>query len=135
MGTRSLTIINDGDNNDEEICTMYKQYDGYLDGHGQDLIDFCKPFEIVNGFGRSENKQANGAGCFAAQLIAHFKTAIGNVYIYPANTKDVGEDYIYSLSIKSYSPIRLTVSSFGNIIFDDDITNWNLEEIERNIED
>lgn len=39
MGTRSLTVFID-EHNDKEIVVMYRQMDGYPEGHGQDLVDF-----------------------------------------------------------------------------------------------
>jgi hypothetical protein len=51
--------------------------DGYPDGHGQELADFLDGFKIVNGISTEDRdfpKVANGMGCLAAQVIAHFKT-------------------------------------------------------------
>ena len=39
MGTRSLTTFID-DHTEEEIVVMYRQYDGYPEGHGRDLVNF-----------------------------------------------------------------------------------------------
>lgn len=87
MGTRSLTFVNDGE---IRLVCFYRQFDGYPSGHGKDLAEFLKPFTIVNGFssGMKEGTHANGAGCLAAQLIKHFKTDIGGIYIQPPNCKD-----------------------------------------------
>ena len=35
--------------------------------------------------------------CLAAQVIAHFKSAAGNVYLMAAGTRDIGEEFIYTL--------------------------------------
>ena len=35
MGTRNLTIIKNEEG--QEILVMYRQYDGFFDGHGQEL--------------------------------------------------------------------------------------------------
>ena len=77
MGTRSSTTIHDGDT---PLVNIYRQYDGYPSGHGQELVDFLKGIEIVNGIGMGEpaKQQANGAGCLAAQIITHFKSTIIN---------------------------------------------------------
>ena len=98
MGTRSLTVLEMEDGT--EIAVMYRQYDGYPEGHGQELKEFLAGFEIVNGFGCGDDqpiKQANGMDCLAAQIIAHFKTDIGNIYLMPAGTRDAGEEYIYTV--------------------------------------
>lgn len=92
MGTRSLTIIKD---EEKEIVVIYRQFDGYPEGHGTELADFLSGFTIVNGYGEVRGKMANGAGCLAAQLVQHLKDGIGNIYLHPAGTRDCWEDYIY----------------------------------------
>lgn len=100
MGTRSLTIILD--ENALEICVLYRQYDGYPTGHGTELKEFLKGFTVVNGYGSDDlTKTANGMGCLAAQLVAHFKSGIGGFYLYPADTRDCGEEYVYTVYKKS----------------------------------
>jgi hypothetical protein len=97
MGTRSLTKVFD---QSEELVCMYRQYDGYPSGHGKELADFLTNIKIVNGISIAETSRiANGMGCLAAQIIAHFKNGVGNIYIYPPKTKDVWEDYEYHISI------------------------------------
>ena len=96
MGTRSLTVFND--EGGTEICVLYRQMDGYPTGHGTDLKGFLDGFEVVNGIGADlPEKCANGMGCLAAQVIAHFKQGIGNFYLHPAGTRDCGEEYIYTV--------------------------------------
>lgn len=92
MGTRCLTVVND-DNGKEIIC-LYRQYDGYPDGHGRELKAYLAPFSISNGI---RSGCFNGMECLAASLVAHFKTAPGGFYLYPAGTRDVGEEYIYTV--------------------------------------
>lgn len=97
MSTRSITVFNDEEN--KEICVMYRQMDGYPEGHGKELKDFLKDNVIVNGIG-GEKKAFNGMGCLTASVIAHFKKGIGGFYIYPAGTRDIGEEYIYTITGK-----------------------------------
>ena len=104
MGTRSLTYIEENygpedENNGENILCMYRQYDGYMDGHGHDLAHFLEDFNIVNGLGLRDDKirVANGMGCLAAQLIAHFKDSPGNIYIHHPDSKDCGEEFTYTI--------------------------------------
>ena len=102
MGTRSLTYIEDQyeDFNDNNIICMYRQYDGYLSGHGKELAEFLQDFTVVNGYNmHTAARSANGMSCLAAQLVAHFKDGIGNIYLYPTNTSDVGEEFIYTISL------------------------------------
>jgi len=98
MGTRCLTRILDEE--DREIVTIYRQFDGYPSGHGAELKRFCKRMRIVCGIRDREAKnQANGPGCFAAQLVTSLKrrNRVGNIYLYRPGTKDVGEEYIYTI--------------------------------------
>lgn len=52
---------------------MYRQYDGYPSGHGQELADYLKTFRITNGISGDPINTANGMACLAAQIVAHFK--------------------------------------------------------------
>ena len=94
MGTRSLTFVYD---DKEPMINMYRQFDGYPSGHGSELAIFLNSFDaIVNGISVGDTRRiANGMGCLAAQLIAHFKIDAGGFYIYPVTAKDCGQDYEY----------------------------------------
>jgi hypothetical protein len=114
MGTRSLTRViehfasDKGDVASTLVC-MYRQMDGYPSGHGADLAEFLKGMKIVNGIGASNPKKiANGAGCLAAQLVAHFKDGPGSIYLYPADTTDAGQDYEYDIHISHNDGIGVT---------------------------
>jgi hypothetical protein len=80
---------------------MYRQYDGYPSGHGQELAEFITGGKVVNGLGvDNKEKVFNGAGCFAAQMISHFKgDSAGGFYIYSNSAKDVGEEYEYHVLV------------------------------------
>jgi hypothetical protein len=96
MGTRSLTqVYDDG----KAVVCMYRQFDGYPTGHGAELAGFLNQFAaITNGIAVDETRMtANGMGCLAAQLIAHFKTEAGGFYLYPIGTEDVGEEFDYHI--------------------------------------
>lgn len=97
MGTRSLTVFKDGA---KEIAVMYRQFDGYITGHGLELAEFLKPMRLVNGFGSTDRAGtvANGMGCLAAQIIAHFKgkqEEPGGFYLHPAGTRQCDDEFIY----------------------------------------
>ena len=97
MGTRAVTIIKN--ENGDDICNLYRQYDGYPECHGKELVEFLRDIVIVNGLGASEaEKIANGMGCLAAQIIAHFKDTPGGFYLYPVTQADQGQDYTYIVS-------------------------------------
>ncbi len=108
MGTRSLTVVMDGK---DEIMLLYRQLDGYPTGHGQDLKDFLAPFKICNGFGteQSKGKWANGMGCLAAQIVAHFKDGIGQFYLYKPGARGFDEEYIYTVQENKNHTLDLEV--------------------------
>ena len=96
MGTPSLTRICDEDG--DAICAMYGTFDGNISDHGMELAKFMDGFQIMHGLPLgASGKIANGAGCFAAQLIAHFKTEPGGFYI--TSTDHEEEDYIYDITV------------------------------------
>jgi hypothetical protein len=92
MGTRSLTFVYDGE---KPIINMYRQFDGYPEGHGQELAEFLLSGEMVNGYSSKTEKQFNGMGCLAAQMIAEFKNGVGGFYIHAVTDKDCWQDYEY----------------------------------------
>ena len=98
MGTRSLTFVYDEDG--RKIINMYRQYDGYPSGHGKDLAEFLEPITMVNGIGVTEAVIANGPGCLAAQLVAHFKDGPGGIYLEPVSQTSCGQDYEYHVKPK-----------------------------------
>jgi hypothetical protein len=93
MGTRSLTYVFD-DNYDAIVC-MYRQFDGYPEGHGADLVEFLSG-NLVNGIDDNKN-DFNGMGCLAASLVAKMKEGAGGIYIYSVDTKECGQDYEYHI--------------------------------------
>ena len=121
MGTRSTTTIYE---NGEPLLTFYRQMDGYPSGHGQELVDFLKGIEMVNGIQMGGDppklQQANGAGCLAAQILTHFKTGvinhtygeggmkiregdnIGGIYVVPLGQT---EQYNYGVKVNKHNKI------------------------------
>lgn len=129
MGTRSLTIIKDSWPDHKEIAVLYRQMDGYPEGHGRELAEFLSEFKIVNGIGNTNGKIANGGSCLACQIIAYFKDGVGQFYLHPANTRDCGEDYIYIVTPDlTTSKIVLIVKDAHTkeILFDDNPEKYNL---------
>jgi hypothetical protein len=77
---------------------MYRQYDGYLEGHGLELAEFLAPFYVTNGISGGEKRTiANGMGCLAAQLIANFKDGPGGIYLEVPGSGDHWEEYVYTV--------------------------------------
>ena len=124
MGTRSLSRVfetyKDEKKNKQvkvQLVNMYRQYDGYPSGHGTELADFLNSGKVVNGFGVNEQQRLfNGAGCLAAQMIAHFKDGVGGIYIEPITSNNCGQEYEYEV-IVDYDTKEITLKciEFGYI--------------------
>ena len=93
MGTRSLTFVYDEDG--EAIINLYRQYDGYMEGHGRELAEFLAGKRIVNGLSGDTSMVFNGMGCLAASVVANFKDAAGGFYLHPVSHTNCGQDYEY----------------------------------------
>lgn len=114
MGTRSLTrvfdtFVGEGRKPEQVLC-MYRQMDGYPSGHGKELAEFLTGRAITNGIG--EHNTANGAGCLAAQIVAHFKGPSldpGGIYLMAPSTKDAGQDYEYHVIAGPETGIKVEV--------------------------
>lgn len=144
MGTRCLTVFQDSDR--KEICVMYRQFDGYPSSHGNDLKELLGGMQVVNGISGRDQKIANGIGCLAAQVIAHFKKEPGGFYVHPAGTRDCGEEFIYTLHCPTQTgPVHLRVQSgavtfFGMpgtkqanmpVLYDGPIDDFDAEKAEK----
>jgi len=114
MGTRSLTFVYDEQG--EKIINLYRQFDGYPTGHGAELAQFLNSGRVVNGLnGVGKERQFNGAGCLAAQLVSEFKQQSGGFYLYPTSVEDCGQDYEYH--VYTEDEIRIKVMDCGYNVF------------------
>jgi hypothetical protein len=113
MGTRALTFVYDGE---KPIVNLYRQYDGYPTGHGAELAEFLNGFKIVNGIGAEKTRIANGMGCLAAQMVAHFKDSVGGFYIHSVDATECGQDYEYHVYQKD-KELRVRVTDRGCNMF------------------
>lgn len=136
MGTR--TIVHLKDENNKTILTLYRQYDGYPTGMGNDIKKILNNgvVEIRNGFTTKDQipRQFNGMGCLSAFLVGELKNKkIGNVYIQEPNTKDMGEDYTYTLSLSKLGTLKLkVVENYKNkTIFDGLLSAFDGEQVEQ----
>jgi len=117
MSTRSLTVIRD---REEEIVVMYRQSDGYPEGHGLELANFLEGRYIVNGINlKDKRKIANGMSCLAAQIICNFKKEPGGIYLHPSGSRNMGEAYIYTVFLDELNVLNMSVSTsnISNILF------------------
>lgn len=94
MGTRSMTIFME---DNQELCRLYRQFDGYPEGHGLDLAVACNKV-IVNGYSleQAQGGFANGVGNLAVQVIAELANGIQEFHLEPP-IGDINEwcEYIY----------------------------------------
>lgn len=123
MGTRSLTFVYDNYRDEQgkmvyrPIINLYRQYDGYPSGHGQDLVNFLAPLRVGNGIGADSTNFANGMGCLAAQLVANFKEGAGQFYLYPTDCTDCGQDYEYHVYENEDKELCVRVTDRGCNLF------------------
>jgi len=144
MSVRSLTVVLNKDS--QELMTMYRHGGGDPEQHGQELADFLTRGRLVNGF-TTEERQTwvfNGMGCLAAWIVAEFKDGPGIVYLLPAGTRDIGEDYVYTVyaqnerikmrvgtCITMYSDTFKTFKKYPVVLFDDDVGKYVGREVEE----
>jgi hypothetical protein len=125
MGTRSLTYIYETYTNDNvvenvPIVCMYRQFDGYVEGHGAELAEFLTRGTLVNGLGADDKLVFNGMGCLAAQMVAHFKTQPGNIYLHaPVLNRDDWQEFEYHVFGDKVIVYGGTLTN-ANIIFEGD---------------
>lgn len=125
MGTRSLTTFierwNDettGKKKQVKIVTMYRQMDGYPEGHGIDLADFLAGGTVVNGLpvgvitGEDKTLYFNGMGCLSAQVIGHFKTNSGGIYLHRGGTTNCWEQYKYEVIVDEDNPKEILLRCY-----------------------
>ena len=121
MGTRSVTHFKES-STDDPFMTLYRQFDGFPELHGLDMVRFMRDKKLVNGFSMDDTHNFNGMGDLAAQMVAHFKTynhplhdvngimlpnmmksprytepRVGNYYIMAPGAEDVGEQFSYHI--------------------------------------
>ena len=131
MGTRSLTTFKE-DHTDEEIVVLYRQFDGYPEGHGIDLFRFLNKMNMVNGIaGGEKRKISNGMSCLAAQMVSYFKEEPGGFYLYRADTRDVGEEYIYTIYVNYDidNNKREIMIKVENTSYDESFENKSMKEM------
>lgn len=85
MGTRCITTVYSNDN--KPLCCLYRQFDGYPDGHGQELRELVAGKVLVDGLTGDDSNVANGMGCLAAQVVAKFKSDAGGFYLIEPDAK------------------------------------------------
>ena len=115
MGTRCITVVEEEDGT--ELCRIYRQFDGYPEVHGEEIVEFLSRGNVEHMIGMDEEENFLGMPDVAASLIAFLKSyrrnhpddepawlppiAGGNrIQLVPIGTHDVGEEYIYTISFQ-----------------------------------
>lgn len=114
MGTRSTYRIIEQFKDEKkdkivnnEICLIYRQFDGYPEGHPLETAEWLASGKVVNGYSSSDTLQFNGAGCLAAQLVAKYKDGVGGTYIQALSSRgNSWEDYLYDIIVKEDNSIE-----------------------------
>ena len=87
-----------------------------------------------NGLSLGENSGlANGAGCLAAQLVAHFKTDAGGFYIEAPRVR-FDNDYTYIIRVNTFSPsdgIEIEVREWNKKVFEGSLEAFNVFTLEE----
>ena len=114
MSTHAVLTVFD-EYTSEPLVHFYSHWDGYPSGFGKNLYNFLKDFTIVNGLSSDQNeKVANGMGCLAAQIIAHFKIEPGNFYIlYECEN----HDYEFNYELEFTDELRIRVLNYNKTLF------------------
>lgn len=117
MGTRSTVKFYEENQN---LMSLYQQYDGYVSGVGNQLVNLFEKYTIVNGLGRDTENIANGFNDLVLMYILDNKEGAGNIY---ATTETDEQEYNYSVygGYNSYDldTIRVKVSnSYDGLLFE-----------------
>lgn len=133
MGTRSTTKFYRKLSNGIMVYFggIYRQYDGYPEGHGRDLVELLKGKTFVNGFNSSQktNKFFNGIECLGAWIIGQLKGEdIGNIYLTSENSS---EEYNYKIYQDETKPtIYISIGDFDGTI--EEFNKW-IDQIDRHL--
>lgn len=159
MGTRSLTVFTeDLNNSSEEICVLYRQFDGYPTGHGADLKECLSKAQMGNGIPggldlSDGSKFFNGMADLAVQTITRLKKMEvekasnfaaakvfgkkmndlepGQFYLHKAGTRDCGEDYTYTIYPKGEVVCLKVEGSYKGELYNGPVNDFNPEDVEN----
>ena len=96
MSTRATIHIKE---NGSRLVSLYHHTDGYPSWLGVEIAKFIQSGVLTNGIGEDKGlTQFNGAGCFAAAIIKHFKDGPGGLYVCQP---DDSQEYDYTINMNS----------------------------------
>lgn len=111
MATRaSVKFIN---KKNQTLVNVYKHYDGYPKGLGQDIVDIISNKPITDGISLPKPKLGesfNGFDCLVATILSFMKNNVGDVYIKPeSDFGDMDESYLYTVQEKMDGSVSVSV--------------------------
>jgi hypothetical protein len=144
MGTRSVTYFYNSSKTETPICAVYRQFDGYPDGHGKDLLDIISKYKIINGFTSDQEDDhkdgiqlyANGADDLIVQVIMQLKQMehhqLGGLYMYSPNADgDLSFiDYVYHVYCIDDVPHIIGYGYNNKLVFDTQLEDPYIKEDE-----
>jgi hypothetical protein len=127
MGTRGTIHIKDGK---KTILSLYRQYDCYPTGLGEELKAGFGATQIVNGFSLAMKAPAyaNTVQCLAAQIVANQKQGLGHVYITDARDR---QEYNYFIAADRDGKLTLRVTNSANVeLYNGPLASFNGSAVE-----
>lgn len=104
--TKVIQVYSREDQNGKEtritnvLANIYREADGYIEGHGRDLATFLQGIRIENGFVPLASKKiVDGACSLAVQIIVHLQKTTGNIYLEPIDEDRYGQQYEYHITV------------------------------------
>lgn len=137
MGTRALVHVKDDETPETTLITIYRQYDGYPEGLGKEIIEKFANHQITNGISLNRPNPesfSNGMGEFAADLLYFLKEShpSGNIYVFPPDCSDVGEEYTYTITQTDDGFLAMEcVNCSGKTLFKGKMQNLNTDLLEE----
>ncbi len=103
MGTRSITTVRSRWNREDEFqlhATIYRHYDGYIDGHGAWLYDHIKDLKVVNGkLLDAPDTHVNGPGSLATRIVCDLERE-GYEPMLMLHGANCGQEYHYQIDVE-----------------------------------
>lgn len=135
MGTRCVTHLYEMEElGGKLVCSFYRQYDGYVSGHGEDLKTFFKGKSLTNGYSSEQEPFMgktifNRSGSLAVKLMNFIQDESGCEVIPTDDKASHGQDYTYYIYPKKDKSIFIKVECFGTVVYEGNIEN--MVEIEE----
>lgn len=129
MGTRSQTYIHNGDFSSPVFACIYRQFDGYPTGMGDDIVKALGSRKLVNGY-QDKTSETNGMGCAAALLVSALKgEECGGIYLKAPDSERKGCDYYYDLAAVE-GVIHVRCEGYGRKYFEGPLSEFNGEKVD-----